>query len=80
MNRMVSSIYAWRSVLHQPADYTQPDPGALADRARRMLMPETRDLTGLLMGDPPAGRSALDRKRETEQPKQQEQPQERIDG
>jgi hypothetical protein len=63
---MVSGIYAWRSVMQQPADYTQPDPRALADRARRQATPESRDLTGILLGDPPAGRSALDRKREVE--------------
>jgi hypothetical protein len=37
-----------------------PSKEALADRARRAKMPETRDLTGIHMGDPPAGRSALD--------------------
>lgn len=63
---MVSSIYSWRNALHQPADYTQPDPKALAERARRQRLPETRDLTGILLGDPPAGRSALDQKREGE--------------
>ena len=59
---MVSSIYAWRNTLQQPADYTQADPKALADRARRQTLPESRDLTGILLGDPPAGRSALDQK------------------
>lgn len=61
---MVSKVYAW-SVHRGPVEQ-QPSPTALADRARRQAMPETRDLTGILQGDPPAGRSALDRKREAE--------------
>ena len=59
---MVSGIYAWRS---QKDTEQQPSPRALADRARRQAMPESRDLTGILLGDPPAGRSALDQKRES---------------
>lgn len=70
----ISSIYAWRNVLKQPADYTQPDPQALADRDRRKLLPESRDLTGILLGDPPAGRSALDRKRDAEKTPQPQEP------
>lgn len=58
---MVSSIYRWR---HTRTDLSQPSPKALADRARRQQLPETRDNTGVLLGDPPAGRSALDRKLE----------------
>lgn len=39
-----------------------PSPEALADRDRRMMAPDTRSITGKVMGDPPAGRSALDQK------------------
>lgn len=56
---MVSSIYSWR---HTKTDMTQPSPKALADRERRQRIPDTRDNTGRLMGDPPPGRSALDKK------------------
>lgn len=37
-----------------------PSREALSDRAKRAKLPEKRDLTGILLGDPPAGRSALD--------------------
>jgi hypothetical protein len=57
---MVSSIYQWR---HTKTDMTQPSAAALADLARRQAIPDTRDNTGRLLGDPPPGRSALDRKR-----------------
>ncbi|MEY4952940.1 MAG: hypothetical protein RL299_1364 [Pseudomonadota bacterium] len=60
---MVSGIYAWR---HQTDVRVNADPRAIADLKRRQSMPETRDLTGILQGDPPAGRSALDQKRERE--------------
>lgn len=39
-----------------------PSPEALADRDRRMMTPDTRSLTGRAMGDPPPGRSALEKK------------------
>jgi len=39
-----------------------PSAKALAERDRRMREPETRDLTGVLLGDPPPQRSALYRK------------------
>lgn len=61
----ISSIYKWR---HTPADKTQPSPKALEDRKRRQAMPDTRDNTGRLLGDPPPGRSALDMKRAASQP------------
>jgi hypothetical protein len=37
-----------------------------AERQWRELPPDTRGLTGRLMGDPPAGRSALDKRRAAE--------------
>lgn len=60
---MVSSIYKWS--MHRGTEL-QPSPKALADRARRQAIPDTRDNTGRLLGDPPPGRSALDQKREAE--------------
>ena len=57
--RFTSSIYKWR---HTKTDLVEPNPKALADRERRSRIPDTRDLTGRLLGDPPPGRSALDRK------------------
>ena len=62
---MVSSIYQWSIHRSKPKD-TQPSPKALADLARRKAIPDTRDNTGRLLGDPEPGRSALDRKREEE--------------
>jgi hypothetical protein len=47
-----------------------PSKEALADRNRRAKMKETRDLTGIVLGDPPPGRSALDAyKAKTAEPK-----------
>lgn len=43
-----------------------PSAEALADRDRRVKTPDTRSLTGRVMGDPPAGRSALEKKLEAE--------------
>lgn len=63
MNKMVSGIYAWR---HQTDVKVAVDPKALADLRRRQAMPDTRDNTARLLGDPPPGRSALDQKREAE--------------
>lgn len=40
-----------------------PSAEALNDRDDRASLPETRTLSGVLLGDPPAGRSALDRKK-----------------
>jgi hypothetical protein len=62
---MVSSIYQWSIHKHRPKD-AQPSEKALADLARRKAIPDTRDNTGRLLGDPPPGRSALDRKLEAE--------------
>lgn len=58
---------AWRWIKDTPGqDHEPPSPRALADRARREAMAEGRDLTGRMLGDPPAGRSALDKLRERE--------------
>lgn len=61
--RYTSSIYKWS--MHRGTEL-QPSPKALAERTRRQTQPEARDLTGILLGDPPAGRSALDQMREAE--------------
>lgn len=66
MSRMVSSIYQWSIHRSKPKD-TQPSPKALADLARRKATPDTRDNTGRLLGDPPPGRSALDRRRQRQE-------------
>lgn len=60
---MVSGIYAWS--MHRGSEQ-KPSQKALADRARRAAIPDTRDNTGRLQGDPLPGRSALDRRREEE--------------
>lgn len=65
MSKPVPSIYQWR---HTKTDMTQPSLKALADLERRNAMPDTRDNTGRLLGDPPPGRSALDRKRAAANP------------
>lgn len=44
-----------------------PSREALKDRARRAKLKDTRDLTGILLGDPPPERSALDAYRRKEQ-------------
>ena len=59
---MVSRVYQWSIHSSKPKD-VQPSAAALADLARRQAIPDTRDTTGRLLGDPPPGRSALDRKR-----------------
>lgn len=61
---MVSAIYGWKYT--RTPDATKPSPKALADLERRKATPDTRDNTGRLLGDPPPGRSALDRKRAEE--------------
>lgn len=61
--RYTSSAWRW---IATTGETSNPSPKALADRARRRGQPEARDLTGILLGDPPAGRSALDQKREAE--------------
>lgn len=60
---MVSSIYKWN--MHRGTE-AQPSAKALADLARRRSIPDTRDNTGRLLGDPEPGRSALDKRREAE--------------
>lgn len=73
--RVISSIWkhggrkqpAWRLRIDPYQGKDQPpDQGALDDRAKRWAQPETRDATGQILGDPPAGRSALDQKRAAE--------------
>ena len=59
MSKMVSGVYKWS--MHRGTEL-QPSPKALADRERRSRIPDTRDNTGRLLGDPPPGRSALDQK------------------
>lgn len=59
-----SSIYKW--IGSSPGRTERPSRRALADRAMREALPDTRDITGKLVGDPPPGRSALDKKREAE--------------
>ncbi len=63
MSKLVGSVYKWS--MHRGTE-VEPSREALADRARREKTPDTRDVTGRLLGDPPPGRSALDRKRAAE--------------
>jgi hypothetical protein len=60
-----SSIWQWIGDA-PPGHQDKPSPKALADLARRRALGERTDVTGRLLGDPPPGRSALDRKREAE--------------
>lgn len=60
MSKLTSKVYTWR---HTRTDMTNADPQAVAELMRRKATPDTRDNTGLLLGDPPPGRSALDLKR-----------------
>lgn len=60
-----SSIWKW--IGSPPGHEEKPSPRALADRARRQAMGPRADLTGRLLGDPPPGRSALERKIADEQ-------------
>lgn len=48
----------WRSSDSPPTE----DPQTVAEARARALEPERRDLTGQILGDPPVGRSALDKK------------------
>lgn len=60
-----SSIWRWCS--DAPGkNVVTPSPRALADLERRKALGPRPDLTGRLMGDPPPGRSALDKKLEAE--------------
>jgi hypothetical protein len=61
----ISTVWEWAA--STPERHEQPGSWALRDLARRKNLPETRDLTGILMGDPPNGRSALEKKRAAEQ-------------
>lgn len=63
--RMTSTIWRWIPKSGECAT-SPPSPKAIADRDRRLAFGETRSLTGQLMGDPPAGRSALEQKIEAE--------------
>ena len=63
--RMTSTIWRWIPKSGEQ-DTSPPSPKAIADRDRRLAYGETRSLTGQLMGDPPAGRSALEKKIEAE--------------
>lgn len=63
--RMTSTIWRWIPNSGE-RDTSPPSPKAIADRDRRLAFGETRSLTGQLMGDPPAGRSALEKKIEAE--------------
>jgi hypothetical protein len=58
-----SSIWQWIGD-GPPGGGEKPSPKALEDLARRKALGDRADLTGRLLGDPPPGRSALDRKRE----------------
>jgi hypothetical protein len=60
-----SSIWKWIGPSAK-APEEKPSPKALADLKRRQAMGERPDLTGRMLGDPPPGRSALDRKLEAE--------------
>lgn len=59
-----SSIWKWIGT--PPGHEEKPNAKTLADRARRQAMGPRADLTGRLLGDPPPGRSALERKLEEE--------------
>lgn len=59
-----SSIWKW--IGGAPGADAKPSRKALADLERRRALGDREDLTGRLLGDPPPGRSALDRKREAE--------------
>jgi hypothetical protein len=65
VTRFTSS--AWRWIKDTPADVEPPSPKALADLERRRALGDRPDITGRMLGDPPPGRSALDRKREREE-------------
>lgn len=59
-----SSIWKW--IGGAPGTDQRPSRAALADLERRQALGPRQDITGRLLGDPPPGRSALDRKREAE--------------
>lgn len=55
------SIVSFRDLDLSCATISRPTPEMMEDRFQRQLMPP-RDLTGILMGDPPVGLSALERR------------------
>lgn len=57
---------AWKWIAESSESQGEPDPRALADRERRKALGPRADLTGRLLGDPPPGRSALEKKLEAE--------------
>jgi hypothetical protein len=59
-----SSIWKWIRDAHGHQE--RPSPKALADLARRQALGPRADLTGRMLGDPPPGRSALEKKLEAE--------------
>lgn len=59
-----SSVWKW--IAPSSGVEEAPSPRALADRARREAMGPRPDLTGRMLGDPPPGRSALEKKLEAE--------------
>lgn len=63
--RQTSSI--WRWIASGDGREVKPHPRALADLERRKALGDRPDLTGRMLGDPPPGRSALDRKRAAEE-------------
>ena len=71
--RYTSSIWRWMPPGPE-RETSSPSPKAIADRDRRQAFGETRSLTGQLLGDPPAGRSALEQKIEAEIRRQMTQP------
>jgi len=72
--RIISKIWekgrklsAWEARIDPWHGHEQPpSPEALADREKRLATPDTRSVTGKVMGDPLPGRSALEKKREAE--------------
>jgi hypothetical protein len=73
-----SSIWKWIRDAHGHQE--RPSPKALADLARRRALGPRPDLTGRMLGDPPPGRSALDRKLEAERRRLEQSRIEDLDG
>ena len=49
-------------MIGEPKGEAEPPPEALEDLAQRKAQADRRDISGVAFGDPPSGRSALDRK------------------
>lgn len=64
--RMTGTSSIWKWIGGAPRSDQKPSRKALADLERRKAMGERSDLTGRLLGDPPPGRSALEKKIEAE--------------